>query len=176
MKITAIHTTPGERTLPSPAVGGLGPIHTIGLVATRIETDAGLVGEHMLITLHGRHVRVLDEMVQSLTPLVVGRDPRHSTAIWADGWRQNNFVGHKGVAVMGLSAIDSALWDIRGKAAGLNIAALIGQARVAVPNLCQRRPVAGLLHRCVAGRGEQLRDGRVPRRENAPGLRPIACH
>ncbi len=134
MKITALHTTPGELTLPSPAVGGLGPINTIGLVATRIETDAGLVGEHVLITLHGRHVRVLEEMVQSLAPLVVGRDPLHSTAIWADGWRQNNFVGHKGVAVMGLSAVDGALWDIRGKAAGLNIAALIGQARTAVPS------------------------------------------
>ncbi len=98
-----------------------------------IETDAGVVGEHVLITLHGRHVRVLDEMVQSLAPLVIGRDPVHSTAVWADGWRQNNFVGHKGVAVMGLSAIDGALWDIRGKAAGLNIAGLIGQARTAVP-------------------------------------------
>ena len=133
MKVTAIRTTPGEITLPSPAVGGLGPINTLGLVATQIETDAGIVGEHVLITLHGRHVRVLDEMVQSLAPLVVGRDPAHSTAIWADGWRQNNFVGHKGVAVMGLSAIDGALWDIRGKAAGLNIAALIGQARTSVP-------------------------------------------
>ena len=132
MKVTSVRTIPGELTLPSPAVGGLGPINTLGLVATVIETDAGVVGEHLLITLHGRHVRVLDEMVQSLAPLVVGRDPLHSTAVWADGWRQNNFVGHKGVAVMGLSAIDGALWDIRGKAAGLNIAALIGQARTGV--------------------------------------------
>ncbi len=132
MKVTAVRTVLGEITLPSPAVGGLGPIDTLGLVATVVETDAGVVGEHMLITLHGRHVRVLDEMVQSLASLVVGRDPLHSTAVWADGWRQNNFVGHKGVAVMGLSAIDGALWDIRGKAAGLNIAGLIGQARTGV--------------------------------------------
>lgn len=133
MKITAMRTIPGELPLPSPAVGGLGAIHKLGLVVTVIETDAGLVGEHVLITLHGRHVRVLDEMVQSLAPLVIGRDPAHSTAIWADGWRQNNFVGFQGASVMGLSAIDGALWDLRGKAAGLNIAALIGQARTAVP-------------------------------------------
>ena len=133
MKCTAVRTTPGEITLPSPAVGGLGPIHKLGLVAVQVETDAGLVGEFVLITLHGRHVRVLDEMVQSLAPLLAGRDPVHSTAFWADAWRQNNFVGHKGVAVMALSALDGALWDLRGKAAGLNIAALIGQARTAVP-------------------------------------------
>jgi L-alanine-DL-glutamate epimerase-like enolase superfamily enzyme len=133
MKITAIRTTPGTITLPRPAVGGLGPIHTLGLVVTRAETDAGLVGEHVLITLHGHHVRVLDEMVQALAPLAVGQDPAHTTAIWAEGWKRNNFVGFQGVAVMGLSAIDGALWDLRGKAAGLNIAALIGQARTAVP-------------------------------------------
>ena len=133
MKCTAVRTIPGGITLPSPATGGLGPIHKLGLVAVQVETDAGLVGEFLLLTLHGRHVRVLDEMVQSLAPLLVGRDPRHSTAFWADAWRQNNFVGHKGVAVMGLSALDGALWDLRGKAAGLNIAALIGQARTAVP-------------------------------------------
>jgi len=133
MRCTAVRTTPGEIALPSPAVGGLGAIRTLGLVAVQVETDAGLVGEFVLITLHGRHVRVLDEMVQSLAPLLTGRDPLHSTAFWADVWRQNNFVGHKGVAVMGLSALDGALWDLRGKAAGLNIAALIGQARTVVP-------------------------------------------
>ena len=133
MKITAVRTKPGLISLPRPAVGGLGPIHTLGVLATFVETDAGLVGEHLCITLHGRHVRLLDEMVQSLTPLAVGRDPVHSTAFWTAAWTQNNFIGHKGVAVMGISALDGALWDLRGKAAGLNIAALIGQARDAVP-------------------------------------------
>jgi L-alanine-DL-glutamate epimerase-like enolase superfamily enzyme len=133
MKVTAVHTKPGLITLPRAAVGGLGPIRTLGVLATLVETDQGLVGEHVSITLHGRHVRVLDEMVQSLVPLVLGRDPVFSTAFWDDAWRQNNFIGQKGVAVMGLSALDAALWDLRGKAAGLNIAALIGQARRAVP-------------------------------------------
>ncbi len=108
MKCTAVRTTPGEVALPRPAVGGLEAIHKLGLVAVQVETDAGLVGEFVLITLHGRHVRVLHEMVQSLAPLLTGRDPLHSTAFWADARRQNNFVGHKGVAVMGLSALDGA--------------------------------------------------------------------
>ena len=133
MKVTAIRTRPGLVHLDRPAVGGLGPINTLGVLATFVETDAGIVGEHVSITLHGRHVRLLEEMVRSLEPLAIGRDPTFSTAFWADAWRQNNFIGHKGVAVMGLSALDGAFWDLRGKAAGLNIAALIGQARDAVP-------------------------------------------
>ena len=133
MKVTAVHTKPGIITLPRPAVGGLGAIRTLGVLATLIETDAGLVGEHVSITLHGRHLRLLDEMIQSLVPLALGRDPRFTTAFWTDAWTQNNFIGHKGVSVMGISALDGALWDLRGKMAELNIAALIGQARGAVP-------------------------------------------
>jgi L-alanine-DL-glutamate epimerase-like enolase superfamily enzyme len=133
MKVTAIRTKPGIITLARPAVGGLGAIRTLGVLATLVETDQGLVGEHVSITLHGRHLRLLDEMVQSLVPLALGRDPRFTTAFWDEAWKQNNFIGHKGVSVMGLSALDGAFWDLRGKAAGLNIAGLIGQARDAVP-------------------------------------------
>ena len=41
MKCTAVRTTPATITLPSPAVGGLGPINALGLVGVQIETDAG---------------------------------------------------------------------------------------------------------------------------------------
>ena len=133
MKCTAVRTTPGVLTLPRAAVGGLGPIRQIGVVGVEVQTDAGLVGEFTLLTLHGRHLRVLEEMVLSLAPLVEGRDPRHSTAFWSEAWARNNFLGFQGVAVMGISALDGCLWDIRGKAAGLNISQLLGQARTAVP-------------------------------------------
>jgi L-alanine-DL-glutamate epimerase-like enolase superfamily enzyme len=44
-----------------------------------------------------------------------------------------NFLGYEGVSIVGLAAIDNALWDLRGKAAGLNVAHLIGACRAAVP-------------------------------------------
>jgi L-alanine-DL-glutamate epimerase-like enolase superfamily enzyme len=37
------------------------------------------------------------------------------------------------VAIIGLAAVDNALWDLRGKAAGLNVAHLIGACRTAQP-------------------------------------------
>ena len=42
-------------------------------------------------------------------------------------------VGHKGVTIVGLAGIEEALWDLRGKAAGLNVSRLIGACRTAVP-------------------------------------------
>ena len=72
-------------------------------------------------------------MIHSLAPLVEGIDPAFTTRFWSDAWREINFVGHKGIPVMAISAIDGALWDLRGKAAGLPIHRLIGAARDRVP-------------------------------------------
>src|SRR5262249_10559708 len=59
----------------------------------------------------------------------IGRKPVETGAMWADAWRRINFLGFTGVSIMGISAIDGAMWDLRGKAAGLPIASLIGRSR-----------------------------------------------
>lgn len=133
MIVTRLTTTPLVVPLPNPIMSGLGPITTSGVLVVRLETNTGLVGENLVFTLNNKRLSVLDEMVRSLAPLVEGRDPTFSTAIWSTAWREINFVGHKGVPVMGISAIDGALWDLRGKAAGLPIHRLIGAARDRVP-------------------------------------------
>ncbi len=133
MKVTRLRTTRLVVPLPKPIMSGLGPLTTAGVLIVQLETQAGVVGENLVFTLNNKRLGVLDEMVQSLAPLVEGRDPTHSTAFWSDAWRDINFVGHKGVPVMGVSAIDGALWDLRGKMAGLPIHRLIGAARDRVP-------------------------------------------
>jgi len=133
MKITALRTTPLHLPLPKPIMSGLGPLVTLGVVLVHLETDAGLVGENLVFTLNNKRLAVLDEMIRSLAPLVVGEDPQFSGRFWSRAWIDINFVGHKGVPVMGISAIDGALWDLRGKAAGLPLHRLIGAVRAAVP-------------------------------------------
>ncbi len=133
MRVTRLRTTRLVVPLPSPIMSGLGPLTTTGVLLVHLETDAGLIGENLVFTLNNRRLPVLDEMVCSLAPLVEGMDPTFSARFWSDAWRDINFVGHKGVPVMGISAIDGALWDLRGKAAGLPIHRLIGAARDRVP-------------------------------------------
>jgi L-alanine-DL-glutamate epimerase-like enolase superfamily enzyme len=60
-------------------------------------------------------------------------DPRDGGSLNARAWRELNFLGYQGVSIVGLAAVDNALWDLRGKAAGLNVAHLIGACRPAVP-------------------------------------------
>ena len=132
MKVASLRTERLTVPLPTPIMSGLGPITTTGILLVTVEAG-GVQGQNLVFTLNNKRLAVLDEMVRSLAPLVEGRDPAHTAAFWADAWRDINFVGHKGVPVMGISAIDGALWDLRGRLAGMPICRLLGVARDRVP-------------------------------------------
>ena len=131
--VTKLRTERLVVPLPAPIMSGLGPITTTGVLVVFLESDAGPIGENFVFTLNNKRLAVLDEMVRSLEPLVVGLDPDFTVQFWSDAWREINFVGHTGVPVVGISAIDGALWDLRGKLAGLPIHRLIGARRSTVP-------------------------------------------
>lgn len=132
-KVTALRTERLVVPLRQPIMSGLGPLTTTGVLLVFLESDAGVVGENLVFTLNNKRLAVLDEMVRSLEPLVVGLDPQFTVRFWSEAWREINFVGHTGVPVMGISAIDGALWDLRGQLAGLPIHRLIGARRSTVP-------------------------------------------
>lgn len=133
MKVTRVETTPVVLPLPEPIFSALGEIHSFGCVLVHVHTDAGLVGENLVFTLNNVRTAVLREMIDGLAPLIVGCDPEHTAAFWSRAWTGINFLGHKGVSVVGISAIDGALWDIAGKAMNRPLYRLLGGARDAVP-------------------------------------------
>jgi len=132
-KVTALRTERLVVPLPQPIMSGLGPLTTTGVLLVYLESDAGVVGENLVFTLNNKRLAVLDEMVRSLEPLVVGLDPHFTARFWSEAWREINFVGHTGVSVVGISAIDGALWDLRGQLAELPLHRLIGARRSTVP-------------------------------------------
>ena len=101
-------------------------------VLATLETDQGLTGEGLAMSFNPHRVATIREMVRSLEPIVVGLDPRMSGRLMARAWKELNFFGMEGISILGLTPVDSALWDLRGKAAGLNVAHLIGACRDAV--------------------------------------------
>lgn len=133
MKVSNVETIPVVLPLPQVITSALGDIRSFGCILVRVHTDAGLVGENMVFTLNNERTPVLKEMVDGLAPLVVGADPEHITAFWTRAWTGINFLGHKGVSVVGISAIDGALWDIAGKASGRPLYRVLGGARREVP-------------------------------------------
>jgi L-alanine-DL-glutamate epimerase-like enolase superfamily enzyme len=133
MRVLKVETEAVLVTLPEPIGSALGPIRDFGCVLVTVRTDDGLTGENLIFTLNNRRTSVLRQMVDELADLIIGRDPGHIANFWARAWKDINFLGHKGVPVVGISALDGALWDLAGKAAGLPLYRMLGGAQDRVP-------------------------------------------
>jgi L-alanine-DL-glutamate epimerase-like enolase superfamily enzyme len=123
MKVTAVETHPVLVKLEKPIGSALGQIHSFGCILVTVRTDAGISGENLIFTLNGKRTKVLRQMVDELADLIVGRDAGHIADFWTRAWKDINFLGHKGVPVAGISALDGALWDALGKASHIGCSA-----------------------------------------------------
>jgi L-alanine-DL-glutamate epimerase-like enolase superfamily enzyme len=75
-------------------------------------------------------LRLID---QHLRPLVEGADPMAIAGIRERLWDSVRNLGRSGLAACAISAIDSALWDLKAKCLGLPLVQLLGARRDAVP-------------------------------------------
>jgi L-alanine-DL-glutamate epimerase-like enolase superfamily enzyme len=124
MKIDRIDT----HTVRYPEPNNNGNIRSLCLV--RIETDDGLVGWGEAIS--GApvvSVSVAYIVRQRLAPMIIGRDPRDVAGAWQAMRDATFWDGNGGIVTFGISAIDMALWDIAGKAAGQPLYAMLGGRR-----------------------------------------------
>jgi L-alanine-DL-glutamate epimerase-like enolase superfamily enzyme len=108
-------------------------IKTFGCVLVFVDTDEGITGESVLWAFGTRYVNVLNSMVLSMKPDLVGENPHYTERLWQKLWREIGFFGVEGISVFGLSAIDRACWDIVGKAVGKPLYKLLGACRDRVP-------------------------------------------
>jgi D-galactarolactone cycloisomerase len=90
-----------------------------------IETDDGRVGWGEAYGPAGPARAVVDELY---APRLIGRDPLESTVIWEELYALMRDHGRTGLPVAALSAVDIALWDLRGRAVGQPVARLLGGA------------------------------------------------
>jgi L-alanine-DL-glutamate epimerase-like enolase superfamily enzyme len=81
----------------------------------------------------GPLTRALREAVEALGALVIGHDPLRVAAIAAKLRQAASSAGPGGLFTLALSAIDMALWDIKGKALGQPLCTLLGGHRERVP-------------------------------------------
>jgi L-alanine-DL-glutamate epimerase-like enolase superfamily enzyme len=133
MKVTRVETRTVTLKLDTPIGSALGRLHSMGCILVFVHCDSGIVGENLIFTLNARRTRVLQAMVEELGDLIVGRDAGHIANFWARAWKDINFLGHKGVPVVGISALDGALWDALGKASKLPLYRILGGAADRVP-------------------------------------------
>src|SRR5215467_11900648 len=110
MKITAarvIVTSPGRN-----------------FVTLKILTDQGVygVGDG---TLNGRELAVVSYLNDHVIPVLIGRDPRRIEDIWQYLYR-GAYWRRGPVTMRAIAAVDTALWDIKAKMAGMPLYQLLG--------------------------------------------------
>lgn len=133
MKVTRIHTQivqlPADEPLAGgPAVAGA----TRNFVTLQVQTDDGIEG--IGVTFFGGPLTAtLKSAVDQLGALVIGEDPLRTEAIAAKLRAAAGSAGPGGIFTLALSAIDIALWDIKGKTHNLPLWQLLGGSRERVP-------------------------------------------
>jgi len=129
MKITKLKTQLVDLPLDKEISTAIHTMRSVGCVCVTLETDQGLHGEAYVFALNAIRIKAFDEMIKGFTHQVVGQDPHYVSAIWNNLWADINPSGHKGVTVSALSAIDTACWDLIGKAADKPLHHLFGACR-----------------------------------------------
>jgi len=93
-------------------------------VTVKVSTDAGVYGIGDA-TLNGRELAVASYLQEHVGPCLVGRDPRQSEDIWQYLYR-GAYWRRGPVTLSAIAAVDTALWDIKAKIAGLPLYQLLG--------------------------------------------------
>ena len=141
MKVTALETYLLSAPLPQAVRTSTSTITRVSEVIVKITTDAGLVG---IGEAHGPFLfqqgpdglRSVKDILNTITPLVVGGDPFDVERIWQDLFALT-YTSVRGIPALtrqqrplitAISAIDIALWDLKGKAIGRPVYALLGGA------------------------------------------------
>jgi galactonate dehydratase len=96
-------------------------------IIVRVNTDEGISGFGEAGLAYGKGWRAGFGMVQDFAEVIIGEDPMKIEKIWETIFRKT-FWGMGGGTVVnaGISAIDIALWDIKGKALGVPVYQLLG--------------------------------------------------
>ncbi len=99
---------------------------TRNFVTLKLTTDEGVTGLGDA-TLNGRELAVASYLSEHVAPLLVGRDPHRIEDTWQYLYR-GAYWRRGPVTMAAIAAVDMALWDIKGKVAGLPVYQLLGGA------------------------------------------------
>jgi D-galactarolactone cycloisomerase len=122
MKITNVRAHVLEAQLSQPFAYARAWYSTRTAMLVEIETDQGLTGWGEC---YGP-ARINAAVVENMRPLLLGQDPLRSEFLWHEIYARFRDHGQKGVIIQGLSGIDIALWDLKGKFFGQPIHRLMG--------------------------------------------------
>ncbi|MEM7504662.1 MAG: mandelate racemase/muconate lactonizing enzyme family protein [Pseudomonadota bacterium] len=150
MKIDRVETTLYRIPLPTPIqAASTSVMVAFDMVMVRVTDSDGATGTGYTVMHAGLGASVATLVRENLAHDCHGDDPRRIEWIWRKLWRQHHYVGRGGAMSFGLAALDTALWDLRGRTLGEPLWRLLGgyspQVRAYAGNIDLNFPVDELL-------------------------------
>ena len=107
-------------------------VETVGMCVVQVTDNQGLIG--IGVTYHEVGGEAIKELIDKYyAPKVIGRTPFETEVIWEELFHYARGVGRKGLSFCALSAVDIALWDLKGKILGLPLYRLLGGTENKIP-------------------------------------------
>ena len=132
MKITEVESFAVSIPLKEPVAFATRVVEERDHVIVYVRTEDGTEGVGYTLGYGGADV-VAQAVESVLAPMVEGEDPRDTSRLWREMFDGTVQIGRKGVMVRAISCIDTALWDIKAKAAGMPLYKLLGGNADEVP-------------------------------------------
>ena len=126
---TRIISVPLERPIRTP----IHYIVNVDNVLVELHTDEGVTGIAYLWCFGVQRAKALAALVHDMASLVGGMDAIARNIVYARMEREANFLGKVGAVTIAMSAIDTALWDIAGKALNRPVWQLLGGESRSIP-------------------------------------------
>ena len=139
MKITEVRAELLRMDLPRPMQSGSsggtkgGPVGRINMPVVFITTEDGTRGLGYSWSLLGGDTATRCVLRDDFAPLLIGEDALDNERLWQKLYKRLQTVGRRGLVTQAQAAVDMALWDIKGKIAGLPVYKLLGGRRESAP-------------------------------------------
>jgi L-alanine-DL-glutamate epimerase-like enolase superfamily enzyme len=129
MKITDVTTIRLKYNMPIAMADAIHYMPARLLLIVQVHTDAGIVGMGEAAAYSGSIESLESVVLNDLKPIVIGQDPLTVERLWQMMAYRTQQRGRRGMLMMAISGVDTALWDIVGQEARMPLYRLLGGYR-----------------------------------------------
>ena len=133
MRVASVEAIPVEIPLAKTFGGSTYAVRTRSTVVTRMRTDAGLTSEVYNGDNREHGAELVRLVHEALAPRVKGLNIFEGERIWDTLFALTHASRDRKTLLEAIACVDTAVWDLLGKRAGLSVRQLLGGCRDALP-------------------------------------------